>query len=82
MVNKEHQSRYYQTHSCALYGMIVDSRVEDRNDLSNSEKAALLALFQSNNLPPIVTESHIVCSEDTVHDPSAVINFNGKNLLP
>lgn len=29
-----------------------------------------------------MTESHIVCSEDTVHDPSAVIHFNGKILLP
>ena len=82
VVNKEHQSRYYQTHQYTVYGMIVDSHVEDHADFDEQEKAALIALLDANNLPHIITQSHIVCSEDTVHDPAAVMHYNVKVLFP
>ena len=82
VVNKEHQSRYYQTHQYTVYGMIVDSHVEDHADFDEREKAALIALLDANNLPHIITQSHIVCSEDTVHDPAAVMHYNIKVLFP
>ena len=81
-MNKEHQSRYYQTHQYTVYGMIVDSHVEDHADFDEREKAALIALLDANNLPHIITQSHIVCSEDTVHDPAAVMHYNIKVLFP
>ena len=81
-VKLEHQTRYYETHSYTLFGCVVDSHVEDRADLSDEEKAALIALLDANNLPHIITDTHIMLSEDTVHDPAAVMHFNGKVLIP
>jgi hypothetical protein len=81
-VKKEFQSRYWSTHSYSLFGCVVSSRIENRVDLTEPQRNALIALMDANNLPHVIQDSHLILSEDTVHDPASVIWYNEKVLLP
>ena len=85
-VRLEHQSRYYETHSYTLLGMVVDSHLDDRVDIGNEEKTRLRDAIDLKNGhtdgPWIVTDMHIGISEDTVHDPAAVMHYNDNILIP
>ena len=86
IVRREHQSRYYQTHSYTLFGMVVECHVEDIKDclIPKAERDRLIAMLERERPGEhhIVTLMHIVVSEDTVHDPAAVMHFNSEVLFP
>ena len=67
-VKKEFQSRYWATHSYSLFGCVVSSHIEDRTDLSEAERTALIKLMDAHKLPHVIQDSHLMLSEDTVHD--------------
>ena len=81
-VKKEFQSRYWATHSYSLFGCVVSSHIEDRTDLSEAERTALIKLMDAHKLPHVIQDSHLMLSEDTVHDPASVIWYNEKVLIP
>ena len=86
VVKREHQSRYYETFGYTLHGMVVDSHIDDRKDIVDTEKDRLKAVINKANGhdkgPWIITDMHCVLSEDTVHDPAAVMHYVGKVLMP
>ena len=87
IVRREHQSRYYQTHAYTLFGMVVECHVEDIKDclVPKAEREKLIAMLDRERPGEpghIVTLMHIVVSEDTVHDPAAVMHFNSEVLFP
>ena len=83
-VKLEHQTRYYQTHGYTLFGMVLDSWIDDHLDTSLSPelKTRLKKLMDDNGRPHIITTTHIVASEDTLHDPSSVMHYTSKVLIP
>ena len=87
-VVKEHHSRYYESHSYTLFGIVVHSHVEDRLDLTGPEKKELIGMMEKHNPTPdgtgphILTEMHIVLTADNLHDPAAVMHFNSEILIP
>ena len=83
-MKKEHASRYFETRPYTLFGMVVDSHVEDRLDLDTPEKERLIAIMEKHhpNEPHILTEMHVVLTEDCHHDPAAVMYFNDNLLIP
>ena len=82
-VKLEHQTRYYQTHGYTLFGMVLDSWIDDHLDTSLSPelKTRLKKLMDDNGRPHIITTTHIVASEDTSHDPSSVMHYTSKVLI-
>ena len=51
-------------------------------DLSEAERTALIKLMDAHKLPHVIQDSHLILSEDTVHDPASVIWYNEKVLIP
>ena len=86
IVRREHQSRYYQTHSYTLFGVIIECHVEDIKDelIPAAERARLIAMLERERPgePHILTFVHGVLSEDTHHDPAAVMHFNTEVVFP
>ena len=52
VVRLEHQSRYYQTHSYTLFGIVVEVHVEDIKDclISRAERTKLIEMLNKNAL--------------------------------
>ena len=86
VVRLEHQSRYYQTHSYTLFGIVVEVHVEDIKDclISRAERTKLIEMLNQERPgePHVLTFMHIIVSEDTHHDPAAVMHFNSEVLFP
>ena len=84
-MKKEHGSRYFDSRPYSLFGMAVESHVEDRLDLTGPEKARLIAILDKHRPDAkyhIITEMYCVVSEDCQHDPAAVQYFNDTILIP
>ena len=81
-VKNQHASRFFESWQYTLYGAPFDSYVEDRTDIPDAEKAALIEMFDAEGLPHIITDSIIIITEDTLHDVSAVQHFNTKCIVP
>lgn len=64
-----------------MFGMVVDCHVEDRLDLTSTEKRELIDVMEKHNPgePHILTEMHCGISPDTNHDSASVIKY--ANLL-
>ena len=60
----------------------MSSHIEDRMDLSEAERTALIKLMDAHKLPHVIQDSHLILSADTVHDPASVIWYNEKVLIP
>ena len=58
-VKREHQTRYFDTRSYTLYGVVISRHISDVNDITQEEKKRLSAMFDDLNLPPCITETHI-----------------------
>ena len=57
-VKCEHQTRYFDTRSYTLYGVVISRHISDVNDITQEEKKRLSAMFDDLNLPPCITETH------------------------
>ena len=62
----EHQSKYFAQVSSTLLPIVLRFHIEDLTNIDDDEKARLLQYCKENNKPPIVTETHMVVSDD--HD--------------
>jgi UDP-N-acetylglucosamine transferase subunit ALG13 len=48
--------------------VVLVLRVEDLRNITDERRAELIAYFDANNLPHVVTETHFVISSDLQHD--------------
>ena len=63
--------------SRALDDLCARFQLDDLTDIDDDEREELRAVFERNNLPPIVTQSHIFISPDTHHGVEMLQHANG-----
>ena len=59
-----------------MYVLVASFHVEDCENISAGEKAKLIKMCDENDLPHILTETHIVISPDTQHGFAMVQHFH------
>ena len=73
----EPQSAYWSHLQSGMYVLCARFQLDDLTDIDDDEREELRSVFEKNNLPPIVTQSHIFISPDTHHGVEMVQHANG-----
>ena len=68
----EHQSKYFSQVQSTIVPVVLMFRVEDLTNISEDERTHLIALFDSLELPHVISETHFVISSDMQHDLSLI----------
>jgi len=76
LFKREPQSAYWMQIQSGMYVLVASFHVEDCENISAEEKAKLIKMFDENDLPHIVTETHVVISPDTQHGFAMVQHFH------
>ena len=82
LFKREPQSTYWQQVQSGMYVLVASFHLDDCANISEAEKEELRHIFDENNLPHIITESHIAISPDTQHGFAMVQHFSEKFFTP
>mmetsp|Transcript_37773 Transcript_37773/g.93779 ORF Transcript_37773/g.93779 Transcript_37773/m.93779 type:complete len:677 (-) Transcript_37773:42-2072(-) len=69
----ENQSKYFSQVQTTIVPVVLGLRVEDLRNITDERRAELIAYFDANNLPHVVTETHFVISSDLQHDNAFIL---------
>ena len=78
----EHQFKYFSQVQSTIVPVVLMFRVEDLTNISEEERAKLIALFDSLGLPHIISETHFFISSDMQHDNAFIQKLFDDSIMP
>jgi hypothetical protein len=82
LMKREPQSAYWAQIQSGMYVCVAQFHIDDCNNIDESEKEALRKVFDENNEPHFINETHVVISPDTQHGFAMVQHFRENIFSP